>query len=95
MLWEAYYSLEPYGGELRYLAEIEAALLKIPKPILPPECALDQPLEDIDLDAQRKLNASALTGLAATALAEQGLDLDQMIIDAVKAGKLPPGEKKI
>jgi hypothetical protein len=63
LLWEAYYALEPYGGELKYLAYMLQVLSKSREPFFPSECKLDVPLEDIDLDKQRDSVKQAMTSL--------------------------------
>lgn len=80
LLWCAYYALEPYGGELRYLAHIEAILLNAKHPSLPSECRFDVPIEDQNTDKQRE-NVK----LMLTALAEEQLGMS--IEDYVKAQK--------
>lgn len=76
LLWSAYYALEPYTGELRYLAHIEAILLKAKQPSLPSECRLDVPLEDQDIDKQKENVKSILTALAEEQL---GMSIEEYI----------------
>lgn len=63
LLWEAYYALEPYGGELKYLSYILQSSCNMRKPFLPSECQLDVRLEDVNLDKQRESVKAALTGM--------------------------------
>lgn len=77
MLWEAYYSIEPYTNHLTYLASIEAGVNRRHKIILPEECDLNVVIEDKLLtEAQRELNKKsmikAFTDLANSYLTSAG-----------------------
>lgn len=64
MLWEAYYCIEPFTGELLYLAQIEAAIRRLSKPILPLEAMLNNPLEDkLATPQAREHNAKSIARL--------------------------------
>lgn len=83
-LWKLYYSLEPFDGEIKYLAEIEAGIKRFMRPHYPPECDDDQPLINQNFDEMNKAVAEQFTELARKALKEEGFDLDQMLKDLNK-----------
>lgn len=82
LLWNAYYSLEPFGGELQYLAQIEAGTKNLRKPVLPPECELNVPFEDLDQSKLERQAKEQMNELAKAALADWGMDFDALVKEA-------------
>lgn len=60
----------------RYLAHIEAAICESMKPILPQECDLDQPLEDVDEKEMERQGIDTLNQMVAALFAEAGRDFN-------------------
>lgn len=81
ILWQAFYSLEPYGNVIKSLAFIEAGIRKEPdvKSLFPPECRLDEPLLTADPEKQEEHMKNELTFLATAMFADNGMDLKKEI----------------
>jgi hypothetical protein len=86
LIWRAYYSLEPYSNELKQLVNIEGAVGRVKDitKLLPPECELDQPLEDMNQDKMKENLVWQMTMMAADYLP----DLKAAIEQAREKGEL-------
>lgn len=83
VLWNAYFSLEPFGSVYEQLCYVEAAIRKTDsKSMLPPECSLNQPIEDMDEEKQDKMLVKMFTDFANIFLHQAGQETVRVPLDS-------------